>query len=294
MIPTPFYFVTLTHSTWESAMTYAKELPGDALPEVRLDLFLEEDPGAMVDALHRRCLVTCRRVSEGGKWPDGDEAGRMERLRQAVASRPAWIELEWDLAIPSWLEEHRTHIRLLRYVHVPEAPEQLSLSVMKEWRLGRLHRGIQLCGVLGESVLESQSPAIYNAAFQRQVKDLLYLPLECGDAQEAAEAIEALPLLGVSLSAPLEDTLPNQLGLHGPLDALWRRSPGHPWHGANTDAEAMASVLRELDPVAWNNKEDSTVATWARETGLRMVEASRLIELCAETQARRFIQECGE
>ena len=37
----------------------------DALPELRLDLFPELDPEALVEALEGRCLVTCRRASEG-------------------------------------------------------------------------------------------------------------------------------------------------------------------------------------------------------------------------------------
>ncbi|HLP30972.1 MAG TPA: type I 3-dehydroquinate dehydratase, partial [Geothrix sp.] len=76
----PFHVVTLTHPQWEDALSCAKRLPGDAVPELRLDLFPEAEPEALVDALRRRCLVSCRRASEGGRWPDDDEAGRVARL----------------------------------------------------------------------------------------------------------------------------------------------------------------------------------------------------------------------
>lgn len=113
----PFYIVPLTHSDWEAAEACAKHLPADALPELRLDLFPDLDPGWMVDRLKRRCLVTCRRASEYGRW-EGDESARLAHLAAAAAARPAWVDLEWDLEVPDWLREHRLHTRLLRSVHV--------------------------------------------------------------------------------------------------------------------------------------------------------------------------------
>lgn len=329
MFALPFYIVTLSHPTWEEAVADAKALPEDAFPEVRLDLFPEEDPGAMVDALRRRCLVACRRESDGGRWPDGDEAGRLDHLQKAVAARPAWVDLEWELAIPEWLAIHRTHTRLLRSVHVPEgvfdlperlknlpegeafkwvgraarladnarvqpclretadrnllfsaflmgpkglpsrclqgawggrftyaapdgvppaAPGQLPLATLRAWRCAKLHGQYGLCGVIGSPVLHSKGPAFHNAAFQRQFKDLLYLPLDCQDAEEGAEALAALSILGLSITAPLKESLPGVLGLAGPLNTLWRRAPGASWQWANTDAEALTETLRDLEP----------------------------------------------
>ena len=325
----PFHLVTLTLADWDSARACARRLGDDALPELRLDLFPDEDPEAMVDELKRRCLVTCRRVSEGGRWPDEDESGRLARLFKAIRGRPAWMDLEWELPIPPEIQAARTHVRLLRSVHVapgvfdleerlrdlpdgdaykwvgwagrlgdsgrlraplawardhglvlaaflmgpkglpsralqaawggaftfaapddgpPAAPGQLPLSLLREWRCARLHPGYGLCGVIGEPVLHSRGPAFHNPRFQRALKDLLYLPLPCGEAGEAVEALEALGLLGLSITAPLKFTLPAALGLEGPLNTLWRRAPGEPWQGANTDAEAFGKALSQLAP----------------------------------------------
>jgi 3-dehydroquinate dehydratase/shikimate dehydrogenase len=321
--------VTLTHPEWEEALACAKQLGEDALPELRLDLFPEADPEALVDALKRRCLVTCRRVSEGGRWPDEDETGRMAHLVRALRGRPAWMDLEWDLAIPPDIQVARTHVRMLRSVHVapgvfdlearlqhlPEgdaykwvgwagrlgdsghlrrplawardhgiplaaflmgrkglvsralqsawggaftyaapddgpvaAPGQLPLSTLRAWRCSKLHPTHGLCGVIGEPVLHSRGPAFHNPRFQRAFKDLVYLPLSCGDAAEAVEAMETLGILGLSITAPLKLSLPEALGLEGPLNTLWRRSPTDPWQGANTDAEAFGQRLSTLDP----------------------------------------------
>jgi len=324
----PFFIVTLTHPTWEEALKAAHHLPAEAIPELRLDLFPDRDPEEMICGLRRYCVVTNRRASEGGRW-EGSEQDRLARLVLAAASRPAWMDLEWDLEIPPALLNQRSHIRLIRSVHVTRgvfdlderlqalppgeaykwvgyakeladnvrlkpalawahdhglllsaflmgakgipsrclqgawggsftyacpddgpaaAPGQIPISTMRAWRLHKLNRNHGLCGVLGSPVLHSKGPAFHNPRFQTGFKDLLYLPLECGSAPEALAAMESLAVLGVSLTAPLKETLPPLLGLQGPLNTLWRRAPGQPWQSANTDAVAIREVLPKLAP----------------------------------------------
>jgi shikimate 5-dehydrogenase len=117
---------------------------------------------------------------------------------------------------------------------------------MLGWRCHKLHAGHALCGVLGQPVLHSRGPAFHNPRFQAAFKDLLYLPLEARDPAEALEALEALPVLGASLTSPLKESLPPLLGLEAPLNTLYRRSPSSPWQGANTDATALGEVLDGL------------------------------------------------
>ncbi|MCC6514680.1 MAG: type I 3-dehydroquinate dehydratase, partial [Geothrix sp.] len=130
----------------------------------------------------------------------------------------------------------------------PAAPGQLPLAALRAWRSARLHPGHGLCGVIGDPVLHSRGPAFHNPRFQYAFKDLVYLPLACAEAEEALEALEALDILGLSITAPLKLALPRALGLAGPLNTLWRRTPGTPWQGANTDAEALGQALSHLTP----------------------------------------------
>ncbi len=324
----PFYFVPLTHDDWEMARAAARRLPEDALPELRLDLFPEAEPAELVRSLKGRCLVTCRRAAEYGQHT-GTEQERVERLRAALEERPRWLDWEWDLEVPDWLEAHRMHVRLLRSVHVapgvfdlhrrlenlpdgdafkwvghaeslvdnvpirhalawasdrhlplsaflmgpkglvsramqrawggaftyaapddgpPAAPGQLPLATMRAWRCHKFHRGHGLCAVLGSPVLHSRGPGYHNPRFQRAFKDLVYLPLDAATPQEASAALDGLEVLGASITAPLKESLPEALGLRGPLNTLWRRSPGDRWQGTNTDAEALEAALRELAP----------------------------------------------
>ena len=370
MSPLPFHLVTLSHSEWEAALACAKGLGEDALPELRLDLFPGLDPEALVDALKRRCLVTCRRASEGGRWPDEDEAGRLAHLTRALRGRPAWMDLEWDLPIPADIQAARTHVRLLRSIHVapgvfdlearlsslpdgeafkwvgwagrlgdngrlrgalawardrgtrlsaflmgpkglpsralqavwggaftyaapddgpPAAPGQLPLSVLRAWRAAKLHAGCGLCGVIGDPVLHSRGPAFHNPRFQYALKDLVYLPLLCADAEEAGEALDALGVLGLSITAPLKLSLPEALGLVGPLNTLWRRRPGEPWQGANTDAEALEQALSELEPGPVLLLGEGGVARTSREVlggaGRAVLQVSRRSPSTAEAVA---------
>ena len=362
----PFYFVPLTQPTWEEARACARQLPPEALPELRLDLFPGEDPEELIRSLGRACLVSCRRWDEGGAW-DGDEASRLERLVAAARSRPTWVDLEWDLPVPEGLRALQGQIRLLRSAHVPPgcfdlearlrdlppgdaylwvghaarlgdnarvkgplawardrkrflsaflmgnkgmpsrclqgawggaftfaapdggppaAPWQLPLATLMAWRCHRMHKGFGLCGVLGHPVLHSRGPAFHNPRFQAAFKDLLYLPLECGDAEEAAEALEALEILGASLTSPLKTTLPPLLGLEGPLNTLCRRAPGSPWQPDNTDAGALDAALAAVLPGPVLLLGDGGVARTTAEVlarrGLPVLSVSRRAPVSAE------------
>lgn len=126
------------------------------------------------------------------------------------------------------------------------APGQVALGTMKSWRCHRIHPGHGLCGVLGSPVLHSRGPAFHNPRFQRAFKSLLYLPLECGDPEEAVEALESLEILGASITAPLKETLSRELGLASPVNTIWRRGSGDPWSSANTDLMAMDRLCTGL------------------------------------------------
>jgi len=325
----PFYIVPLTHPDWEEARLYAKRLPHEALPEVRLDLMPGADPERLVDSLKRRCVVTCRRAADGGRWPDDDEAGRLEALRTSLRGRPQWIDFEWDLELPPWLDAELSHTRLIRSVHAapgvfdldsrlgqlprgdaykwvghaarlsdnarikaplswarercialsaflmgnkgivsrclqaawggaftyaaPDNAEgtalgQIRLETMMSWRCHRLHSEHGVCGVFGSPLGHSPGPDFHNLRFKRAFKDLVYLPLDTDDALEAMEALDALPVLGASVTMPLKEELAERLGATPPINTIWRRAAGDAFSSANTDETALAHFLKKLQP----------------------------------------------
>ncbi|MFN8012275.1 MAG: type I 3-dehydroquinate dehydratase [Holophagaceae bacterium] len=323
----PFLITTLSHPAWRDALACARALPAEALPELRLDLLRNSDPASLVRDLGGRCLVTARRASELGRWPDEDEAGRLAALHAAVEAGAAWVDFEWELPVPAWLAASRGQVGLLRSVHVapgifdglarlqhppegdafkwvghasslrdlaharlfceaararglqasgflmgpkgvasrclqkawggaftyaapddgpPAAPGQLTLSTMRAWGVHRAGPMTKVFAVAGEPALHSRSPAYHNHRFTEAGLDALYLPLEASDPDEVLFAAGVLHLQGLSLTAPLKESLPPRLGLKGPLNTLWRE--GDAWHGANTDAEALDVATRGLPP----------------------------------------------
>jgi shikimate 5-dehydrogenase len=97
-------------------------------------------------------------------------------------------------------------------------------------------------------VAHSPGPAYHNPRFQRAFKDLVYLPLDAGDAEEALEALEALPVLGASVTMPLKEALADRLGAPPPVNTLWRRAAGDAWQSANTDQAALEHFLDKARP----------------------------------------------
>jgi 3-dehydroquinate dehydratase/shikimate dehydrogenase len=358
MLPLPSFITTVTHAAWDRALACAQALPADALPELRLDLFRGEDPAAMVRALQGRCLVTARRRSELGRWPDDEEPARLEALRAAVEAGAAWVDLEWELPMPDWLGARRDRVGLLRSVHVPPgifdglarlqrlppgdafkwvghaeslrdlahakalcdaarakglvtagflmgprgvasrclqkawggaftyaapddgppaAPGQLTLATLRAWGVHRAGPATRVFAVAGEPVLHSRSPAFHNRRFAEAGVDALYLPLEASDPDEVLFAAGVLHLRGLSLTAPLKESLPPRLGLKGPLNTLWRE--GGAWQGANTDAEALDAAIRGLPPgpvlVLGGGGVAATSVAVAEGQGRRVCAASR-------------------
>lgn len=68
------------------------------LIELCLDhLIKEPDISDLVRCVSKPMVVSCRRTADGGHW-SGTEAERVQLLRQAIVSAPAYVELELDIA----------------------------------------------------------------------------------------------------------------------------------------------------------------------------------------------------
>jgi 3-dehydroquinate dehydratase type I len=220
----PFYIVPLTHPDWEDARLYAKRLPPVAIPELRLDLLPDLDPEPLVDSLKRRCVVSCRRAADGGAWPDWDEGGRLERLSAALRGRPLWLDIEWDLEIPGWLDAELTHTRLIRSVHA--APEVFDL----ETRLGSPPRGDAYKWVGRASRLSDNARLKGPLSWARERRVALSAFLTGGKGV-VSRCMQAAWGGAFTYAAPdnAEGTAPGQVRLETMMS--WRCHKLHPGHG---------------------------------------------------------------
>ena len=75
------------------------------LLEVRLDRFIKApDVGELITTRRKPIILSCRRRQDGGEWDESEEE-RLVLLRQCVASKGDYVEIELDNAddIAIWL-----------------------------------------------------------------------------------------------------------------------------------------------------------------------------------------------
>lgn len=110
----------------------------------------------------------------------------------------------------------------------------------------------RVCGILGDPVEHSFSPAMHNAAFRAAGLDYVYVPfpVKPADLGRAVEAVRALGLAGVNVTIPhkeavlpLLDELSNEAGLIGAVNTIVNR--GGRLLGDNTDGRGFLRSLRE-------------------------------------------------
>ena len=87
--------VSLTEPTTAATLARMAQLaPVADLFEVRADFVRDLDLGALLAARVKPLLLTCRAESEGGRWPDADNASRREVLAAAVARGFDLVDVE--------------------------------------------------------------------------------------------------------------------------------------------------------------------------------------------------------
>jgi 3-dehydroquinate dehydratase/shikimate dehydrogenase len=93
------------------------------LIEMRLDRFREvPDIREILAQKSKPIILSCRRVADGGSW-DGSEDERLTVLRQCVASRPAYVEIEVDVA--DAIRPFPPAQRVISYTNLHETPENI-------------------------------------------------------------------------------------------------------------------------------------------------------------------------
>ncbi|MBL8815516.1 MAG: type I 3-dehydroquinate dehydratase [Planctomyces sp.] len=89
--------VTPTSRTLAPADLLNASRQGDLI-ELCLDHFLKEpNIGELIKAVDKPILISCRRPQDGGQW-NGTESERLQLLRSAIVSGPAYVELDLDIA----------------------------------------------------------------------------------------------------------------------------------------------------------------------------------------------------
>lgn len=129
------------------------------------------------------------------------------------------------------------------------APGQIELPRLRdEYRFPAITRRTAIYGVVGSPVSHSLSPAMHNAGFAEAGLDAVYLPLEARDVDDFVQFAAAVPLRGVSVTAPFKeglaelvtnvDPIARQVGAINTI-----RCGDTGWQGLNTDVPGFAETL---------------------------------------------------
>ena len=129
------------------------------------------------------------------------------------------------------------------------APGQIELPRLRdEYRFPAITQRTAIYGVVGAPVSHSLSPAMHNAGFAEAGLDAVYLPLEARDVEDFVRFAAAVPLRGVSVTAPYKEVLAeivrdvDPVGLQvGAINTIRCGDTG--WRGLNTDVPGFAETL---------------------------------------------------
>jgi len=116
----------------------------------------------------------------------------------------------------------------------------------------------KVCGIMGDPVAHSLSPAIHNAAFQSLGMDFLYVPfrVRASELRTAIEGIKSLGIIGANVTMPHKTRVPQLLDTVerialeiGAVNTIVRN--GARLRGYNTDGQAaLAALLRLGGPLS--------------------------------------------
>src|SRR5438132_5001703 len=94
------------------------------LLEVRLDRFAKApDVGELLAQKPKPIILSCRRRQDGGDW-NGSEEERLALLRQCIASKGDYVEIELDVA--DQIREFPPAKRVISYVNFRETPPDIA------------------------------------------------------------------------------------------------------------------------------------------------------------------------
>jgi 3-dehydroquinate dehydratase type I len=85
------------------------------LVEYRLDLMGDFDLARLLAESPLPAIITCRHPAQGGRFA-GSERERRQVLRQAIALRAPFVDIEWDV-LPAFAETPHPHTRIIGSQH---------------------------------------------------------------------------------------------------------------------------------------------------------------------------------
>ena len=137
----------------------------------------------------------------------------------------------------------------------PTAPGQWPAAVLRHQLHVERWRPTQArYAVIGDPITQSLSPAVFNAAFEHEGREALYMPLPGDDFASVMRMVAVAQVVGLSVTMPYKrhaadfaDVLSADAERMAAVNTLVRREGR--WEGHNTDGAALVEALRSVAPV---------------------------------------------
>ncbi len=170
----------------------------------------------------------------------------------------------------------------------PGAPGQLALeALLRLYRFRQVGARTRIYAVAGSPVGGSLSPALHNGLFERLGLDAVYVPIECADAPELALLVRALPLEGVSVTAPLKVAMLEQLeALDGEARQAGAVNTLVGLRGHNTDGPAALEEIRSRVEPAGRSALIAGAGGAAAAVGFALARAGARLTIANRGEAR--------
>ena len=172
------------------------------------------------------------------------------------------------------------------------APGQIDLARLhEEYRIPAITSRTAIYGVVGSPVVHSLSPAMHNAGLRAAGIDAVYLPLEARDVDDFVQFASAIPLRGVSVTAPFKEAL---AALVTDADPVARqvgaintvRCGDTGWHGLNTDVPGFLETLLGRIRLPGARAAVLGAGGAARAVAVALAGAGATVAICARDAAK--------
>lgn len=172
------------------------------------------------------------------------------------------------------------------------APGQIDACRLHQvFRFGAISSRTSVYGVLGAPVGHSLSPAMHNAGFAAAGIDAVYLPLEARDLDDFVRFSDAVPLCGVSVTAPFKEQVAARVAQ---MDAVGRqvgavntvRLDAAGWRAINTDVAGFLAPLAGRTTLSGIRAAVLGAGGAARGVGVALASQGAAVTVCGRDRSK--------
>jgi 3-dehydroquinate dehydratase/shikimate dehydrogenase len=172
------------------------------------------------------------------------------------------------------------------------APGQWTLSrLVGELGVPHWQPDAEFCGLIGDPIDHSLSPAIFNAVFRARGMNMAYVPVAAGDLDGVLRLLTDVGFRGVSVTMPFKEEMGARatqrealVEATGAANTVVFGAGG--WSAFNTDGQAVVDALAAVRPVAGARIAIVGAGGAARAAAVALTDAGAEVTVVNRTVAR--------